>query len=586
MPGVFTVNARAEVAVLIDSEHEGAIDLGTCTFKASRIRQKCHPTSNHSARAARAGQGSLSSLPPLAGFVHRVAIKVLLSWRRLCLQAALLVASLLLGSTARAAALPTVPNYQVGEQAEAEVVTPIPLIVFDSARTERLRKAEAQKAPAIFRYVPTTRQNAEEEMRAVFSDTRSRFVASLERLFGHEAPLLTTELAQPQFGDFLRIFASKNAGFPLSTNLAELWALGDPGDLVIEMLLARFRRFTNSYVRADLPAGERLTTASVRLVPVASTNDAPSLAAADKQGRTVARTNLLTLDKLRQQALKDPRPGERAALDFIAGFVRPNCFFDPELTRQARARRTEAINAADRYEAGERIVGKGGTITAKVKLALDELRAQTEPARIRALALSEQARVEAERARAELAVEATRRVNRWLLAGLGVAAASAIMLGGLWAKRRRRPLLDGVNPPFAISTLDESSAVADATWRERAVVAEARAEKVTALLRAQLLPHLARWMMNELVRKLVTQRSESQTSQQMAEREVGELVERLAQLQAPLEDRLKAYERRIAELEAELAAKGEQNLELIKAKIETTRRQMEGERSQEPLTWN
>jgi uncharacterized coiled-coil protein SlyX len=45
-------------------------------------------------------------------------------------------------------------------------------------------------------------------------------------------------------------------------------------------------------------------------------------------------------------------------------------------------------------------------------------------------------------------------------------------------------------------------------------------------------------------------------------------------------------EQRIAELEVELAAKGEQNLDLIKAKIETTRKQLEGERSQERLDWN
>ena len=61
---------------------------------------------------------------------------------------------------------------------------------------------------------------------------------------------------------------------------------------------------------------------------------------------------------------------------------------------------------------------------------------------------------------------------------------------------------------------------------------------------------------------------------------------RLEEVHAPLEDRLSAYEQRIAELEAELAAKGEQNLDLIKAKIETTRKQMEGERSQERLDWN
>jgi hypothetical protein len=126
----------------------------------------------------------------------------------------------------------------------------------------------------------------------------------------------------------------------------------------------------------------------------------------------------------------------------------------------------------------------------------------------------------------------------------------------------------------------------DANWRERARVAEARAEKATALLRANLLPHVARWMMNELVQRLLSQRSEIQTSQQKADRDIAELAERLERIHAPLEDRLRAYEKRIAELEAELAAKGEQNLELIKAKIESTRRKLEGERSHDRLDWN
>ena len=65
-----------------------------------------------------------------------------------------------------------------------------------------------------------------------------------------------------------------------------------------------------------------------------------------------------------------------------------------------------------------------------------------------------------------------------------------------------------------------------------------------------------------------------------------ELAERLENIHAPLEDRLKAYELRIADLEAELAAKGQENLELIKAKIETTRKKLEGERAQDSLNWN
>src|SRR5439155_14007298 len=103
---------------------------------------------------------------------------------------------------------------------------------------------------------------------------------------------------------------------------------------------------------------------------------------------------------------------------------------------------------------------------------------------------------------------------------------------------------------------------------------------------AKLLPHLARSLAHALVQRLLAQRSEVLSSQQKAEREVAELTARLENLHAPLEERLKAYEKRIAELESELAAKGEQNLELIKATIETTRKKLQIERSQQSLNWN
>jgi hypothetical protein len=181
--------------------------------------------------------------------------------------------------------------------------------------------------------------------------------------------------------------------------------------------------------------------------------------------------------------------------------------------------------------------------------------------------------------------ETARRTNRWLFAGL---SAAVVLIGVLIAAgvlRRRALARASLDSSLAMVSLRDGAADGLA-WRERALAAEARAQKATAMLRTSLLPHLARWMMNELVQRLLSQRSEVLSGQQRAEREVAELAARLEEVHAPLEDRLRAYEQRIAELEAELAAKGEQNLDLIKAKIETTRKQMEGERSQERLDWN
>ena len=517
--------------------------------------------------------------------VHREPIKILapFSWRRVLAGASALAS---LAGACLAAGPPAVPDYKVGDRAGADVVTPIPLVVFDPVRTEHLRESEAQKAPPIFRHYPAAEREAGESLKLAFAETRSRFASSLEAIFNHPLPLLTVELTQPTFGKEVSRFREQNPDFPLTTSLAELWALGDSGEVAQDRLIAALALANGAHVRADpLPPGERLTTGSVRLITVEQTNAALTLADVDKRGRNLARTNLVTIEKLRLDAPRRVAPAEQAAMKFAVGFVRPNLIYDLELTRQARARRVEAINAADRYAAGQRLVAKGETISARTKLALDELRSRTAAERVQATAALERTSVEAQAAAARRAAEAARRTNHWLFAGLG---AAVVVLGALIAAgvlRRRALARASLDSSLAMSSLRDGPAD-DLAWRERALAAEARAQKATAMLRASLLPHLARWMMNELVQRLLSQRSEILSSHQNAEREVAELAARLEEVHTPLEDRLRAYEQRIAELEAELAVMGEQNLDLIKAKIETTRKKLEGERSQERLDWN
>lgn len=491
-----------------------------------------------------------------------------------------------LSSACLAAGLPAIPDYQVGDRAAADVVTPIPLVVFDPSRTESLRQSEAQKTPPIFRHYAAAIHEAEEALKLAFAEARSRFASGLEESFNHPLPLLAAELAQPQLGEWASLFREQHPNFPLTASLAELWALGDSGDVVLDSLLAELRLITSAYVRADrLPPGERLTTGSVRLIAVEQIDTASTLADVDQRGRNLARTNLVTLDKLRQDAPRRVPPAEQAAAKFVTGFVRPNLMYDLELTRLARARRVETINAADRYAAGQRLVAKGEEVNARTKLALDELRSRTAADRVQAAAALARTSAEAEAAAARRATETARRTNRWLFAGLATATVVFLALTAAWFRRRRAMALAPLDSSLAVASLRDGTAE-DLAWRERALAAEARAQKATAMLRASLLPHLARWMMNELVQRLLSQRSEIVTGQQKAEREVAELAARLEEVHAPLEDRLRAYEQRIAELELELAAKGEQNLDLIKAKIETTRKKLEGERSQERLDWN
>lgn len=169
----------------------------------------------------------------------------------------------------------------------------------------------------------------------------------------------------------------------------------------------------------------------------------------------------------------------------------------------------------------------------------------------------------------------------WLLTALNVAAVVCFALWWRWMDRK--PATPAPSPSLALVPVD---AAAQAEWKARALAAEARADKASALLKARLMPQLARWMMGELVQRLLSQRAGLLTSQQKAEQEVAELEQRLEKLHAPLEDRLKAYERRIADLERELAAKGEENRELLKARIDTARKKLASERARAPVAWN
>jgi DNA repair exonuclease SbcCD ATPase subunit len=172
--------------------------------------------------------------------------------------------------------------------------------------------------------------------------------------------------------------------------------------------------------------------------------------------------------------------------------------------------------------------------------------------------------------------------NDWIPVVLNCSSVVCFAFWWRWMNRQRREEKRHADS-LAIATLEPGD---DAAWKARALAAEERAAKATALLKARLMPQLARWMMGELLQKLMHQRSHLLTSQQKAEEEVEELEQRLEKLHAPLEERLRAYERRISELEKELAAKGDENRQLIEAKIDTARKRLETERSKNPVSWN
>lgn len=164
---------------------------------------------------------------------------------------------------------------------------------------------------------------------------------------------------------------------------------------------------------------------------------------------------------------------------------------------------------------------------------------------------------------------------------LAALAAIATLLFGLALGRVRRSRQRPPTGPLASLGQGEELTVlvgSDDDWRQRALAAEQRADKAQAVIREGLLGHLARWMSDALVQKLLLQRAHLIESQEKAVTEVDRLGQRLETIQFRMQDRLLAYEREISRLEKELDTKDIINRELIQAEIQAIKRQMDVER--------
>lgn len=122
---------------------------------------------------------------------------------------------------------------------------------------------------------------------------------------------------------------------------------------------------------------------------------------------------------------------------------------------------------------------------------------------------------------------------------------------------------------------------ADDDWKQRALTAEARANNQAMLLREQLMPELTEFVKQSLVQGLAAQRDALLTMQQQAMQSLVEMESRLAALQAPMQDRIRAYETRITELEKDISAQGAEMRELTRTILQLMRKKLEEEQSQE-----
>jgi hypothetical protein len=464
---------------------------------------------------------------------------------------------------------PSSLDYKIGDVATEEVIAPVPMVVIDQDETIALKKAEAARVQVICRFYTNRANEAEERFRKSFANAHSNFLNAVESAFKRQE-LTAQDVGSQKFERLIGSFQRRNKSFPLTTNLAEMWARGESDRVMQSSLSARLREAMIRPIRAGGQPVPKFTF-SVRLVTMTNDDEVLTLEEADRRGRLSPRANIVQLSKAKSDLVESFPPEEEAVGKYLASMLRTNLVADMELTDKARAKRTEALWAADRYEAGQVIVKRGEVIDRKIKSALNQLREKAAIGSLqervqmeRSNALKAEQRVETERAAAQKAHEqdqvalatahAAELRNRWLFGGAGVIFFLIVVVLALGRRKPSESLLPATIPSG------------------QPVLSLPNAQ--TAEMRERLIPHLARVLTGRFVQKLISQRTDLIDTQKRAAAEMTELEDRLEKIHAPLQDRLRAYQQRITELEKELATKGEENRELTKAKIELARKHL------------
>ena len=468
--------------------------------------------------------------------------------------------------------------YRAGDTAGENIVTPVALDVIDADATAARRAAEALKTPAIFRNYPDTTNVIAREFLSAFETERASFNADLRAAFGQIADA-DEAVASPDLANLVTAFNAKNNYFPVTDDLAALWAHGDAGLAVQNQLLGSLLQMMHRPIRPDdLPAGFAIGE-TLRLVNVDGPQQQLTLADAEQNGKLITASSLTTITRLRDLFRRQfPQP-EQSLARALGKFLKPDCALDAGLTQQARDRDVRQLVVVNHYDAGQVIVQRGEIIDAKTLAALAQLNEKLMPGQLASqiaaqheLLQQEQNRAQLEHAAAlksrdlEISLHnqalAARARNEWLLVAL--AGTSIVALAAFWILARNRHHGSSLLP--------------------------ARVEKFPAQNRSALPPGLAPQLTEILkeavVQGLATQRAELLQAQRAAAAEIGELVQRLDELKAPMQERLRSYEERIAELEKDLAERNAENRELLKMKIEMIRHQLETERARSRADFN
>ena len=445
--------------------------------------------------------------------------------------------------------------------AAADIVTPVALDVVDAAATAALQSARARQIPAVFRSFPAAANLLTRDFLAAFAQTRTNFLAELADEF-HSPPLDEAAIASADFGHLVTGFGVKHKNFPVPDQLAAEWARGGDGQAIREQLLAALQSAARRVCPDALPEGMVVGDA-IRLVPVTAADQKLSPETV-QQSPLVPAAGLTTVSDAQARFRRKFPAGQQLFARALAAFIQPDCLPDAPFTELTRGTVVSQMVVVNHYDAGDTVVRRGDLMDAKTRAVLaamnEKLRASspaaeslrpTPPPAPAPVALAPAVPNQTLNPPVSALKTGDSREG-WIIALAGISAGALLL--AWWRvvrgkKARRCPC-----------------------WRF-----SARRSRCRPRLNDGLAPDMAQALRAVVVQELASQRRELLLVQQAATEEIAALVRRLDELQAPMQERQHAYEARIQALETELAIRTAENRELLKLKIEMTRRQLEAE---------
>jgi hypothetical protein len=107
----------------------------------------------------------------------------------------------------------------------------------------------------------------------------------------------------------------------------------------------------------------------------------------------------------------------------------------------------------------------------------------------------------------------------------------------------------------------------------------ASSERDEAITQHGFITHLAHWLKQAFVQRLIHDRQKLIADQELAARKVSSVDERLARLETKIQQQTAAYEKEIELLNQKLLTAREENLELIRSQIKFLKSEMEATRA-------